>query len=324
MVIILGALYLFRIGSDGVSGFPTNIFEGSSKSPSEYALALYSGLWAFDGWDQCNVSLMPWFSVLRNIVPDCRNLKITILQYVGGQMSNPSRDMPLTIHIAMSSVIILYLFVNTAYFFVLPIEVLASSNTVGLDYGKAVLGHFGATLFSIVVAISTLGALNGSMYTSKWIAAIWKGAFGSNHLYSYTLSLIAAAHLISSSATDGFLPKFFSHLSSRRHTPDNAIFLQCGLSLGFILFGGGFRSLVNFFSVNSWIFYLLTVFGLLVLRVKEPNLKRPYRTFLITPILFCLVAVFLLCMPIFAAPLQALAAVGEHFFITVAADGYTC
>lgn len=32
-----------------------NLFEGSSQSPSNYALALYSGLWAYDGWDQSTI-----------------------------------------------------------------------------------------------------------------------------------------------------------------------------------------------------------------------------------------------------------------------------
>jgi amino acid transporter len=78
--------------------------------------------------------------------------------------------------------------------------------------------------------------------------------------------------------------------------------------------------LLNFFSVTSWTLYLATVVGLLYLRVKEPHLDRPYRTWLSTPIIFCLVsqtptreltpqvAMFLLLMPIFAAPWEALAA----------------
>lgn len=48
--------------------------------------------------------------------------------------------------------------------------------------------------------------------------------------------------------------------------------------------------------------------GLLYLRIKEPNLERPYQTFISTPILFSAVALFLLFMPIFSAPLEALAA----------------
>jgi amino acid transporter len=69
---------------------------------------------------------------------------------------------------------------------------------------------------------------------------------------------VLAARLIQSSAKESFLPKAFTHLSAR-NTPDNALALQAGLTLTFVAFGGGFRGLVNFFSVASWTFYLLTV-----------------------------------------------------------------
>lgn len=102
--------------------------------------------------------------------------------------------------------------------------------------------------------------------------------------------LIVAARLIQSSAKEAFLPKVFTRLSSR-NTPDNALALQTLLTLCFIVFGGGFRGLVNFISVTSWTFYLLTVrigieqygltltvfhqvVGLLILRYTEPNLER--------------------------------------------------
>ena len=51
---------------------------------------------------------------------------------------------------------------------------------------------------------------------------------------------------------------------------------------------------------------------MVVLRVKEPTLERPYKTFITTPLLFSAVALFLLLMPIVAAPLEALAAFGEQ------------
>lgn len=54
------------------------LFDTASKNPSSYALALYSGLWAFDGWDQAN--------------------------YVGGEMKNPEKNIPRVIHSSMAIV----------------------------------------------------------------------------------------------------------------------------------------------------------------------------------------------------------------------------
>ncbi|WVQ78463.1 hypothetical protein IAT38_000549 [Cryptococcus sp. DSM 104549] len=254
-VAVLGLVALIRDGpGEGLK--PSKLFDGTIKDAGNYAIALYSGLWAFDGWDSC-----------------C---------YVAGEMRNTNRDLPRALHSSMAIVLALFVTANISYFIVLDPSVVASSNTVALDYGKETIGRFGAVVFSTLVAISCFGALNGGLYTT--------------------------ARLIYAASKEHFLPSIFSKLHHRRRTPDNAVALQGALALFFIIFGGGFRAILNFFSVASWTFYLLTVLGLLVLRVKEPHLDRPYRAWLITPIVFCIVAMFLLLMPIFAAPWEALAA----------------
>ncbi|KIR32842.1 L-methionine transporter [Cryptococcus deuterogattii MMRL2647] len=254
-VAVLGAIVLVRNGP-GEGLMPSGLFNGTLADAGNYAIAIYSGLWAFDGWDAC-----------------C---------YVAGEMRDTNRDLPRALHSSMAIVLVLFLGANLSYFIVLSPSVVASSNTVALDFGKATIGRFGAAVFGTLVAISCFGALNGGLYTT--------------------------ARLIYAASKEHFLPSIFSRLHAQRRTPDNAILLQGGLTIFFIVFGGGFRALLNFFSVASWTFYLLTVLGLLILRVKEPHLDRPYRAWLVTPIIFCAVAMFLLLMPIFAAPWEAFAA----------------
>ncbi|KAJ7285797.1 L-methionine transporter [Mycena rebaudengoi] len=226
------------------------LFEGSSTSPSSYALAFYSGLWAFDGWDQAN--------------------------YVGGEIQNPEKNIPRAIHSSMSIVTLLFLLANLAYFVVLDKNTISISNTVAMDFGRALLGPIGGTIFAFMVAISCFGALNGSFFTSS--------------------------RLVYAAGREGYLPAMFGRLHKTRKTPLNASLLQA--------VGGGFRSLINFSVVASWAFYFLTVLGLVILRVKEPTLERPYKAWIITPLTFCAVALFLLCMPIIAAPLPATAVLG--------------
>ncbi|WWC60955.1 uncharacterized protein I303_103532 [Kwoniella dejecticola CBS 10117] len=254
-VSILGFIALIKDGP-GESLRPSGLFEGTKSDLSAYAIALYSGLWAFDGWDSC-----------------C---------WVTGEMINPSRNLPRAIHSSMGIVLVLFVLANISYFIVLSPSVVAASNTVALDFGKETIGKFGMVVFSVLVAISCFGALNGSFFTT--------------------------ARLIYAASREHFLPSIFSRLHQKRRTPDYAVGLQAGLSLFFVIFGGGFRALLNFFSVAGWFFYLLTVLGLLILRIKEPHLDRPYKAWLINPIIFCAVAMFLLLMPIFAAPVEAIAA----------------
>ncbi|KAI9509624.1 L-methionine transporter [Russula earlei] len=236
----------------------TSLFAGTSTSPSAYALALYSGLWAFDGWDQAN--------------------------YVGGEMFEPEKNMPRVIHLSLSTVTLLFLLSNISYFVVLDKDTVALSNTVALDFGRALFGSVGGSIFAFLVAFSCFGALNGSFFT--------------------------AGRLIYVAGREGYLPAQFGRLHPTRKTPLNAMLLQAAITITFILLGGGFRSLINFAVVASWAFYFLTVLGLVILRIKEPTLDRPYKTWITTPLIFCAVALFLLYMPIIAAPLEALAVLG--------------
>jgi amino acid transporter len=234
----------------------SEMFAGSASNPSAYALALYSGLWAFDGWDQ--------------------------VSYVAGEMKNVTRDLPRVIHVSLAIVVAMFLSTVVSYFLVLPPNLVSQTNTVALDFGSAVLGTTGGILFALIVAFSCFGALNGQVYTT--------------------------ARFVYAAAREGHLPRIFGRINSRTRTPISALLLQYTLVCLFTLVGSGFASLVNFYGVCAWTFYLVTVLGLLFLRIKEPNLERPYRTWLSTPILFSAVALFLLCMPVFAAPGEALAA----------------
>lgn len=82
-------------------------------------------------------------------------------------MKNPNRDLPRALHSSMTIVLILFLSANVAYFIALDPAIVASSNTVALDFGRVTIGRFGAVVFSTLVAISCFGALNGSFYTSQ-------------------------------------------------------------------------------------------------------------------------------------------------------------
>jgi len=255
-VAILGIIQLAK--GKMSSSFKEPLFSGTSENISSYALALYSGLWAFDGWDQTN--------------------------YVAGEMKKPEQNVPRVIHTSMTIVVTLFLCANISYFVLLNRVVVERSNTVALDFGHALFGKIGGIIFAWMVAFSCIGALNGSAFTTS--------------------------RLIYTAGRERFLPAIFGQLHKGRKTPVNALALQALLTMFFILVGGGFRTLVNFYSVASWGFYFMTVLGLIVLRIKEPTLKRPYKTWIVTPLTFCAIALFLLSMPVVAAPLEALAAVG--------------
>ena len=259
----------------------TGWFDGTSSDPSNWAVALYAGLWAFDGWDNTN--------------------------YVVGEFLYPHRDLPRVIHTAMPVVILSYLFASVAYIFVLPFSVIQSSNTIAVQFGSVVLGRIGSLVLAIIVAGSCFGALNATTFTS--------------------------GRLVYAAGKEGFLPGFLGHIGmpgmgepnnrpqrkswARRavtrligdenggfgFTPINAMLFNAILTAAYVVIGE-FGTLVTFYGVAGYTFYFITVLGLIVLRMREPYLERPYRTWITTPIIFCCVSLFLLSRAIFAKPGQ--------------------
>jgi len=249
VLVFVGGLVFLGLGR-AASSFS---FEGSSDKPAGYALALFSALWTFDGWDQCNY-----------VAKDCA-----------------PGTLPIIINISLALVVVLFVLANISYFLVLPFSTAVSSSTIGLDFGREISGPIGGVLFALIVSISCIGALNGSLYTSS--------------------------RLIVSAGEQGFIPKLFARYNERRETPLNGILLSSGLSAIFIIFGD-FAHLTLFYGVCAWFFNFWVVVGLLVLRVQEPTLKRPYRTWLSTPILFASTALFLIILSCFSKPWESLAA----------------
>jgi amino acid transporter len=86
---------------------------------------------------------------------------------------------------------------QTAYFIVLPKNLVSHSNTVGLDFGKEMFGPAGGIAFAAIVAMSCFGAVNSSFFTSSRIIFV--------------------------AAKEGYLPKRFGKLHLTRKTPINSI-----------------------------------------------------------------------------------------------------
>ncbi|KAG0234672.1 hypothetical protein BGW42_006292 [Actinomortierella wolfii] len=253
LVISIAGLVVLAQQTTSSSHVFDHAFEGESQpSLGDIALGLYTGLWAYDGWNNLN--------------------------YVSGEMKNPIKDLPKVIFAGVPIVIVLYLLANTAYYAVLPTSVVMNTNTVAIDFGKQLFGPTGGVLFAICVACSCFGAANGGMFTG--------------------------ARVIYAAAREGYLPKIFGKVHERRRTPVAAFMLQACMTTIMIL-AGTFSTLVNFFSVAAWLFYLLSILGLLYLRYHEPNLKRPFRVWTVVPVLFSFLGLFLLLMPFVRAPKES-------------------
>lgn len=236
--------------------------------------------------------------------------------YVVGEFRNPSRDLPRVIHTAMPLVIVSYLLANIAYFFVLPLDTINSTNTVAVMFGAKVFGPVGALVLALIVSASCFGALNSSTFTSSRLVYVAgkEGYIPSLFGRLGTGTGVPPTPELSTLRTRSWLKKKLASLVGDEDTglfftPIPALLLNAALTAGYIVVGE-FGTLITFYGVAGYTFYFFTVLGLIVLRVREPHLERPYRTWITTPIIFCCVSLFLLSRAVFAQPLQTLIVVG--------------
>lgn len=212
----------------------------------------------------------------------------------------------------MPSVIVCYVLANVAYFLVLPFASINSTNTVAVMFGNKVFGPIGSLVFALIVSASCFGALNSSTFTFGRLTYVaGREGYFPSVLGRIGLSADSMERAsLSTTRTRNWFSKKLSNLFADEDTglfftPIYALVLNALLMIAYVVVGE-FGTLVTFYGVAGYTFYFLTVLGLIILRVKEPHLERPYKTWITTPIIFCCVSLFLLSRTLFAQPIQTL------------------
>src|SRR5438552_5359034 len=216
---------------------------GGPLSGGLFALALVSVLWAYDGWGD--------------------------LSFVGGEVRDPERNLPRALILGTGAIILIYLLVNAAYLYLLPIEQMARSPLVAADAAHLLVGRTGVTLVSLVVMIATFSTLLGSMLT--------------------------APRIFFAMADDGLFFRAVAPLHPRFETPSVAIVLTACLGIAFVL-ARTFEELADQFVVAIFPFYALAAAAVFVLRRRRPDLPRPVRVwgYPAVPFLFVLASLVIL------------------------------
>jgi APA family basic amino acid/polyamine antiporter len=237
-------------------------FHSSIKSVGGMAgffAAMVSALWAYDGWN--NVSM------------------------VSSEIEKPQRNLPRALILGTTAVIVTYLLINVAYFYVLTPSQVASSGRLAADMMAKLYGSTASSLVSIAVLISIFAALNGS--------------------------ILSGARVPYAMARDGLFFRPAAKVHPEFRTPGNSMILLCSWSC-IVVLSGWFDDLYNFVIFGSWILYLMTAVSVFVLRVKRPDLPRPYRVigYPALPMCFVCVAALLLWNTLQTRPRESLMGLG--------------
>ena len=197
---------------------------GAPTGAGAFGLALISVLWAYDGFAD--------------------------LAFLGGEVVNPGRTIPRALIGGTLAIVAIYIGANAAYLWVLPIDSIARSPLIAADTMAQVFGSAGVTFVSVVVMVSTFGAVNAD--------------------------LLGAPRIFFAAADDGLFFRSLARVHPRFKTPHVSIVLSATLGAVFVL-TGTFEQLADTFVLAIWPFYGFAVAGLYRLRRLKPDLPRPYR-----------------------------------------------
>jgi APA family basic amino acid/polyamine antiporter len=224
VLLLLGAFLLPTGGSATNLATPSATIHLSGLAlVAGLAAALQGAFWAYDGWNK--------------------------LTYIAGEVKEPQRNIPLGLLWGMLIVTAIYLLINLAYAYVLPIDAMAQSKLVAADVAERIFAG-GGRWIAAAVMISTFGTVNAT--------------------------ILATARLYYSMAQANVFPKVMGSLHPRFHTPAGSLWVQGVWSI-LLLFSGTFDTLTDTLIFVSWIFYAAGAYGVFVLRRREPDAPRPYK-----------------------------------------------
>ena len=221
--------------------------------------------------------------------------------YVASEMKDPQRDLPRALLFGTLIVMLLYLGLNAVYFYGADVDVLAGQVEVGLVASRTLFGAWGVTLVTIVLCTSIFASVSAMT--------------------------IAGPRVYYALGRDFPL---FSFLAKARGTgsPATALFLQ-GVVTSLIIVSGRIDQIQQYVGFTLVLFASLAVSCVIVLRVRRPDLKRPFRAwgYPITPLLFLCVSGWMMYWAFQGRPVESTLSLltvlvgGVIFFLTANREG---
>ncbi len=260
LALVALAAVLLTFGNAGTGALAGSVTLGIGDWGG-FGVALIAVLWTYVGWVD--------------------------LTYLAGEVVGPARTFPRAMVGGLALVLVVYLLINAAYLYVLPIADIAHSNAVAATATERVFGAAGRSMVAALVMLSTVGSLNGTLL--------------SNPRVFYAM------------AQDGLFFRSVAAVHPRYHTPYASVLVF--MVLGIIgVASRTFDQLAELFVLGIWPFYALAVGAIFVLRRRYPEATRNsiYKMwgYPLLPAGFLLVSTALLVNGAIKRPLQTALSLG--------------
>ncbi len=200
--------------------------------------------------------------------------------YIAGEFKNPQKNLPPSLILGTLLVSLLYLGLNAVYFYGADVNELAGVAEVGLVSSRNLFGDVGVTLVTIVLCVSLLASATAMTIIGPRVSV----ALGQD--YSAFRSL--------------------SKISGSRGVPANALILQ-GVVTSVIIVSGRIDQIMQYAGFTLAVFASLAVSCVITLRIKKPDMPRPFRTwgYPLTPLLFLSVSAWMMFWSFQGRPLES-------------------
>jgi basic amino acid/polyamine antiporter, APA family len=173
--------------------------------------------------------------------------------FIAGEIKNPKRNVGLSLFLGTLVVSVIYILMNLMYLAVIPFDEIATakSDRVAVVASQYIFGNIGTYIIAIMIMISTFACNNGL--------------------------IMAGARVYYTMAKDGLFFKKAAVLNSAG-VPSWALWAQ-GIWASVLCLTGKYGALLDFVIIIALIFYILTIYGIFILRKKMPDAERPYKAF---------------------------------------------
>jgi APA family basic amino acid/polyamine antiporter len=207
------------------------------------------------------------------------------LNFIGGEIKNPGRNLPVALILGTVGVTFLYIVMNYVYVRALPIEEMSGVIRVAEKSTSALFSGPASGLISAAVAFSVIGALNGV--------------------------ILSTPRVYYAMAKDKLFFDKVARLHPRYHTPGFAMLIQA-IWASVLVLSGTFEQLITFVMFAIIVFWMITAASVFVFRKKYPDMPRPYKTwgYPVIPIVFILATLGIIINTIAEQPQESLTGLG--------------
>ncbi len=204
--------------------------------------------------------------------------------YIIGEVKNPERNVPRSLLVGTTIVMAAYVLLNAVFLATAPQDEMRGQLEVGLIAGKHIFGENGGRIVGAVICLGLISAIS----SMTWIGPRVTMSMGEDH----------------------WLLRFLGRKNAEG-VPANAVLVQL-LIVNLLLLTRSFELVVIYIQFALLLCSLLTVIGVVVLRMARPEIARPYRVWLypIPPIVFAAITVWMMVYLLRSKTTESIAGLG--------------